>query len=77
MSLELRIGQIDNSADNAFYNAFFNAVFDAVKNAVDNAIDTLLTPKSSNLYSILVFYRISHAQVENCSLLAPKMLGAT
>jgi hypothetical protein len=58
MSLELRMGQIDNSADNAFYNAFFNTVDSATDNAVDNAVDTLLTPTSSYSYSILVLYRI-------------------
>jgi hypothetical protein len=58
MSLELRIGQIDNSADNAFYTAFFNTVDSATDNAVDNAVDTLLTPASSYSYSILVSYRI-------------------
>jgi hypothetical protein len=52
MSLELRLGLIDNSADNAFYNAFYNAFFntvdsatdDTTDNAVDNAVDALLTP---------------------------------
>jgi hypothetical protein len=39
MSLELRMGQINNSAENAFYNAFFNTVDSATDNAVDNAVD--------------------------------------
>jgi hypothetical protein len=59
MSLELRMGQIDNSADNAFYNAFYNAIDSATNNAVDNtvdnAVDTELTLTSSYSYSILVY----------------------
>jgi hypothetical protein len=59
MSLELRMGQIDNSADNAFYNAIDsatdNAVDNTVDNAVDNAVDTQLTLTSSYSYSILVY----------------------
>jgi hypothetical protein len=63
MSLELRMGQIDNSADNVFYNAFFNTVDSATDDAVDNAVDTLLTPTSSYPYSILVVYRIMASEV--------------
>jgi hypothetical protein len=58
MSIELRVGQINNSADNTFYNAFFNTVDSATDNAVDSAVDTLMTPTSSYSYSILVVYRI-------------------
>jgi hypothetical protein len=39
MSLELRMGQIHNSADNAFYNAFFHTGDSANDNAVDNVAD--------------------------------------
>jgi hypothetical protein len=55
MSLELRMGQIDNSADNAFYNAIDSATDNAVENAVDNAVDAQLTLTSSYSYSILVY----------------------
>jgi hypothetical protein len=59
MSLELRMGQFDNSADNAFYNAFLDAIDSATDNAVDNtmdnAVDTQLTLTSSYSYSILVY----------------------
>jgi hypothetical protein len=55
MSLELRMGQIDNSADNAFYNAIESATDNAVDNTVDNAVDTQLTLTSSYSYLILVY----------------------
>jgi hypothetical protein len=70
MSLELRVGQIDNPADNGILQRFCNTVdsatdsatdngvANAVADAVDNAMDTLFTPNSSYSYSILVLYRI-------------------